>query len=66
MKKKTKRLALHRETVRNLDDSGLKGAVGGTLYTRTGTQCATSCQCVDYTDTFSADCTAGCPATSQG
>jgi formate-dependent nitrite reductase cytochrome c552 subunit len=65
MKKKSKRLALHRETVRNLDDIGLKGVVGGT-WTRTGPQCATSCQCIDYQDTFSADCTADCPTTSLG
>jgi hypothetical protein len=66
MKKKNKRLALHRETVRNLDDSGLQKAAGGTLFTRTGAQCGTSCRCIDYPDTFSADCTAECPATSEG
>jgi hypothetical protein len=66
MRKKSKRLALHRETLRNLDEGGLKTAVGGTLWTRTGPGCATSCQCIEYPDTFSADCTAGCPTTSLG
>ncbi len=66
MKKKSKRLSLHRETLRKLDEAGLQGVVGGTFYTRTGPQCGTSCRCVDYQDTFSADCTVECPATSQG
>jgi len=66
MKKKSKRLTLHRETVRRLDEAGLHGVVGGTLWTRTGPQCATSCHCVDYQDTFSGDCTVDCPTTSQG
>jgi|tagenome__1003787_1003787.scaffolds.fasta_scaffold13892089_2 hypothetical protein len=65
MRKKNKRLALHRETVRNLDNAGLQGVVGGT-YTRTGPQCATSCHCPDQQDTFSADCTVDCPTTSLG
>jgi hypothetical protein len=65
MRKKNKRLALHRETVRTLDNAGLQGVVGGT-YTRTGSGCASSCHCPDYVDTFSADCTADCPTTSLG
>ena len=66
MKKKSKRLALHRETVRNLEASGLKGVVGGTGYTHQEDMCRTSCACLDFQDTFSANCTAGCPATSLG
>ncbi|HEY2296048.1 MAG TPA: hypothetical protein VGM86_35565 [Thermoanaerobaculia bacterium] len=63
MRKKSKRLALHRETVRHLDEVGLQGVAGGTDYTRT---CGGTCACIDYPDTFSADCTAGCPTTSLG
>jgi hypothetical protein len=66
MKKKNKRLTLHRETVRQLDASGLKEVVGGTGYTHNPDQCRTSCACLDFQDTFSSDCTAGCPATSLG
>jgi hypothetical protein len=65
-RKKSNRLALHRETVRNLDDAGLQGVVGGTFYTRTESQCNTSCRCIDYQDTFSSGCTADCPTTSLG
>ena len=66
MKKKTQKLALHRETVRNLDESSLTEAKGGTGWTHDEGQCATSCRCLDFVDTFSSDCTAYCPYTSQG
>lgn len=66
MKKKTKKLALHRETVRNLDDSGLKDVQGGTGWTHGGFGCATTCRCHDFIDTFSGDCTVDCPNTSEG
>lgn len=64
MKKKSKRLALHRETLRNLEEPGLKGVAGGQTYDYAG--CGTSCRCRDNIDTFSADCTAECPLTSNG
>jgi len=64
MKKRSRRLMLHRETVRILDRNHLREAVGGTGYTHDPGLCRTSCACLDFQDTFSADCTAGCPATS--
>ena len=66
MKKRNKRLTLHRETLRSLDEARLQEAVGGTGFTHDPGQCRTSCVCLDFPDTFSADCTAGCPATSMG
>lgn len=67
MKKHTKRLALHRETLRRLnDESKLRGAVGGSGFTYDPGNCGTTCRCFDHPDTFSATCTAGCPATSNG
>ena len=65
MKKKSKRLSLHRETLRNLEEPGLRAAVGGN-FTYDYAQCGTSCRCRDNVDTFSADCTAECPFTSNG
>lgn len=65
MRKKNKRLALHRETLRNLDESNLQAVVGGSN-TYCAEACGTTCRCLDNLDTFSADCTAGCPFTSQG
>lgn len=67
MKKRAKRLTLHRETVRNLDESYLPEIRGGTGgWTYNPFQCGTTCRCFDHPDTFSADCTAGCPHTSEG
>jgi hypothetical protein len=65
MRKSNKRLTLHRETLRSLDEVRLQGAVGGTGFTHDPGNCRTSCRCLDFMDTFSADCTAGCPATSM-
>jgi hypothetical protein len=65
MKKTNKRLTLHRETLRNLDEALLRSAAGGTGFTHDPNACRTSCACLDFIDTFSADCTAGCPATSK-
>jgi len=62
---KKKKLALHRETVRNLDDTSLTEARGGT-WTHGGGECATTCRCLDFQDTFSGDCSVGCPYTSEG
>lgn len=47
MKKKTpKKLALHRETLRQLAEETLTGAVGGTIFLCTGTNCNISiCLC---------------------
>lgn len=64
MKKRSKRLALHRETLRNLNEQGLKKVAGGFTYDYAG--CGTSCRCRDNVDTFSADCTIECPTTSLG
>lgn len=65
MKKRQKRLSLHRETVLKLDPAELRGIVGGgDTYNLAG--CATSCRCNDHPDTFSANCTAACPFTSKG
>jgi hypothetical protein len=66
MKKRQKKLALYRETVLNLDPSRLQGVAGGTGYTHNENLCGTTCRCLDFPDTFSADCTPGCPATSLG
>jgi hypothetical protein len=66
MKKKTKKLALYRETVRNLDDAVLTEAQGGTGWTHGGPECAGTCRCLDFQDTFSGDCSIGCPYTSEG
>jgi len=66
MKKRTKKLALHRETVCKLDDSSLTEVQGGTGWTHDPGQCATTCRCLDFYDTFSGDCTQGCPYTSEG
>jgi hypothetical protein len=63
MKKRGKKLSLHRETVRNLDESRLQGVAGGGTYDEG--QCRTSCRCLDHPDTFSSDCTAHCPLTSM-
>lgn len=65
MKKRNKRLALHRETLRNLEERGLRRAVGGAqTYDYAG--CATSCLCLDDQGTFSSACTTICPTTSNG
>lgn len=65
MKKRNQRLALHRETIRNLDESRLRAVAAGTSgYTHYEEGCRTSCACLDFQDTFSSNCTAGCPATS--
>lgn len=66
MKKRAKRLSLHRETVRNLDPARLDGVVGGTGYTHDPGACGTTCRCLDFQDTFSAECTFDCPQTSMG
>jgi hypothetical protein len=66
MKKKARKLSLHRETVGKLDPSHLRGVVGGTGYTHDYAACGTSCRCRDFVDTFSAECTLECPQTSQG
>ena len=63
MKKRQKRLSLHRETVLTLDPSLLQHVAGATYDYGA---CGTSCRCLDHPDTFSANCTAGCPATSRG
>ena len=64
MKKRQKRLSLHRETVLKLDPSQLQGVVGANTYDYGA--CGTSCRCLDHPDTFSADCTTLCPCTSLG
>lgn len=64
MKKRVKKLRVHRETVWNLSDSRLQGVLGG--YTMNPGECGTSCGCIDESGTFSATCTAQCPTTSLG
>jgi hypothetical protein len=63
MKKKSKRLSLHRETLRSLNEQGLRGVAGGQTLDYAG--CGTSCRCRDDIGTFSADCTIECPTTSN-
>ena len=64
MKKKAKKLRVHRETLRNLGDRPLRQAVGGAPTLNPG-QCQTSCVCRDDPGTFSAECTLECPTTSN-
>jgi hypothetical protein len=66
MKKRGKRLSLHRETVRNLVDSRLEGVAGAGNFTLDPGACGTTCRCLDDPGTFSAGCTTDCPFTSHG
>lgn len=63
MKKKLKKLALNRETVRTLADGAMSGIAGGTTqgFTYQPERCGTSCQCFDHPNTFSEYCTEECP-----
>jgi hypothetical protein len=63
MKKQTRKLALHRETLRDLDGEILGGIAVGGGYTYNIWQCGTSCDCLDSPGTFSAYCTEECPTT---
>jgi hypothetical protein len=65
MKKRSRKLNLSRETLRNLNAAQLKEAAGGSFTYDPGA-CGTTCRCLDHPDTFSATCTSGCPATSLG
>jgi len=60
MKKLGKKLVIHRETVRVLDQSGLQGAAGG-LDWRGVLKSRGHFTCSD--DTLHVNCTAGCPNT---
>lgn len=65
MKKRSRKLNLSRETLRNLNAAQLKEAAGG-LFTYDPGACGTTCRCLDHPDTFSAACTFECPTTSLG
>lgn len=64
MRKRSRKLALSRETLCNLDASRLKKVAGGFTYDPGA--CGTTCRCLDHPDTFSAGCTIDCPTTSLG
>ena len=47
MKKKTKKLSLNRETLRSLEESAVKQAVGGTYVDSLCAPCTTATRCSD-------------------
>jgi hypothetical protein len=62
MKKKLKKLALHRETLRALEEGAIREAVGGMSVRTCGSPCSATCSvepCVSPSDacSFGAHCT---------
>jgi len=62
MKKSVKKLALHRETLRALEESAIQAAVGGATARTCGSPCSAACTvtpCVAASDncSFSPGCT---------
>jgi hypothetical protein len=62
MKKSVKKLTLHRETLRSLEESTIQAAVGGTTARTCGSPCSAACSvypCVEASDacSFSPHCT---------
>lgn len=64
MRKKIRKLRVHRETLRDLEGHPLQQAVGGVPTLSPG-ECRTSCVCRDDPGTFSGTCTLECPTTSN-